>query len=69
MSGIFGSPKVPEPPPPPPPAPPPPGVDEARESRRKQDEMRMRRGRAATILSSGTKDLAPSTSVKSLLGD
>jgi hypothetical protein len=65
----FLSPKVPEPPPPPPPAPPAPGLDEARESRRKADEMRMRRGRAATILSSGAKDLAPTVSTKSLLGD
>lgn len=68
MGGIFSSPSMPEPPPPPPPTPPAPGVDEARESRRKMDEMRLRRGRAATMLSSG-KDLAPPTSTKSLLGE
>jgi hypothetical protein len=68
MSGIFSKPKMPEPPPPPAPPPAPPGMDEARQARMQADELRRRRGRAATVLSEeGT--LAPQTGTRKLLGE
>jgi len=75
MSGLFGGgSKSPAPPPPPPPAPPAPTVDQARESRMEADEMRRRRGRAATILTEGGQGMlaqdqgTAQTATKTLLG-
>jgi len=73
MSGIFGSPKTPEPPPPPAAPPPPPGVDEAKASRMQADELRRRQGRAATVLTQKEGMLAsaetPKVGTKKLLGE
>ena len=73
MSGIFGSPKTPEPPPPPAAPPPPPGVDEAKQSRMQADELRRRQGRAASILTKQQGMLAsaetPKVGTKKLLGE
>lgn len=70
MSGLFSTPRPPAPPLPPAPPAPPPTIDDAKEARRREDIMKRRRGRAATILSDGSgSDLAPPTSAKSLLGD
>lgn len=68
MSGLFSSPKVPTPPPPP--APPPvPTMDNARQRQQAMDELAGRRGRAASILTGPSGDLAPtSTGAKQLLG-
>jgi len=73
MSGIFGSPKTPEPPPPPAAPPPPPGVDEAKASRMQADELRRRQGRAAAVLTQKEGMLAsaetPKVGTKKLLGE
>jgi hypothetical protein len=69
MSGIFSKPKMP-PPPPPVEMPQAAKVDEAQIDRERGDMMRRRRGRAATVLATGTGEgVAPgSVATKSLLG-
>ena len=71
MGGLFGGGSAPViPPPVVPPAPvPAPTIDSARQSQQSQDVAAGRQGRAASILTSSTGDLAtPKTSTKSLLG-
>ena len=69
MSGIFSKPKMP-PPPAPMETPRAATVDEAQLERERGDIMRRRRGRAATVLTSGSGDSvgAGSVAAKSLLG-
>lgn len=68
MGGLFGgnsyTPKDPPPPPAPAPAP---TMDNARQSRQKQDDVIARRGRAASILTGGG-DTSVLTGTKQLLG-
>lgn len=71
MGGLFGGGSAPViPPPVTPPAPvPAPTVDAARQSQQANDVNYARKGRAASILTSSTGDLAtPATSTKTLLG-
>jgi len=67
----FLSPKMPAMPPPPEPPPPPPSVDQARVSQMERDKMlRRRRGRAATVLTDSTSELAPTgTGARKLSGE
>ena len=67
MSGIFSKPKMP-PPPAPMEMPRAATVDEAQLERERGDIMRRRRGRAATVLTSGSAVGAGSVAAKSLLG-
>jgi hypothetical protein len=71
MSGVFSKPKMP-PPPPPMEMPRTATVDDTQVERERGDIMRRRRGRAATILTSGAGDggmgAAGSVATKSLLG-
>jgi hypothetical protein len=70
MSGIFSSPKTP-PPPKPVEMPSTPVVDQLQVDRDQSDMLKRRRGRAATVLSTGGADagVAPgSVATKSLLG-
>jgi hypothetical protein len=71
MSGLFGSSKAPPPPPPPAPPPPPPSVDQARQSRMMADQAARRKGRGATVLTSGllTEGDEPKTATRKLLGE
>ena len=71
MSGLFGSSKAPAPPPPPSPPPPPPTVDAARQSRMASDLAARRKGRGATVLTSGllTEGEQPKTATRKLLGE
>ena len=76
MGGLFGG-DSPEPPAPPTPPPAPPSRDEAVTARRERDDMRRRRGRAATILSEnggnqgarGELARQPRTATSQLLGE
>ena len=74
MGGLFGGgPKAPPPPPPPTPPVEAPSMDDARKgSREREDELRRRSGRAASVLSTdnalSTKS-APKTGTRKLLGE
>lgn len=68
MGGLFGG-SDPEPLPPPPAPAPVPTMDTARSKVQQDDERAMRRGRAATILTSASGDLNETKSgAKTLLG-
>jgi hypothetical protein len=68
MTNLFKKPKVPDMPTPPAPTPAP-TIDMARQAQQVGDAMAGRRGRAATILTGPTGDLAaPETATKRLLG-
>lgn len=68
MGGLFSKPQMP-PPPPPIEMPQAPRVDTMQVDRERADMLRRRRGRAATVLTSGVSDVAPgSVAKKSLLG-
>ncbi len=61
------SPKPPKAPVPPAPAPPPPTIDEAAQRSQEDTRLRLRRGRAATVLASNT-GAGPQTATKMLTG-
>lgn len=71
MSGLFGGSKAPPPPPPPAPPPPPPSIDQARQSRMSADQAARRKGRGATVLTTGllTEAETPKTGARKLLGE
>ncbi len=65
MAGLFGgsSPKIS----PPMPAPPPPTIDQAAQAQGTQNQLRQRKGAAASVLA-GNNPQAPTTNVMKLLG-